>query len=41
VELLLAVRNLFRDVRDATSLYDELLTVTPPLRLVGGIQIKF
>jgi hypothetical protein len=41
LELLFAVRNLFRDVRGQTSLYDELLTVGPPLRLMGGIQVRF
>jgi len=41
LEVLFAVRNLFYDVHDGGSLYDELLTVKPPLRLVGGIQIRF
>ncbi len=41
LELLFAVRNLFRDVRSQTSWYDELLTVGPPLRLMGGIQVRF
>ena len=41
LEVLFAVRNLFYDAHDTRSLYDELLTVKPPMRLVGGIQIRF
>ena len=41
LELLFAVRTLFRDPQAGSSHYDELLTVTPPLRLMGGIQIRF
>jgi hypothetical protein len=41
VELLLAVRNLFRDLGEAGSIYDELLTVAPPRRILGGVQVKF
>jgi len=41
VELLLAVRNLFRDPGEAGSIYDELLTVSPPMRILGGVQVKF
>ena len=41
LELLFAVRNLFRDVRGETSWYDELLTVGPPVRLMAGIQVRF
>lgn len=41
VELLLAVRSLFRDLGEAGSMYDELLTVAPPLRILGGVQVKF
>ncbi len=41
LELLFAVRTLFRDGRDMASFYDEVLTVAPPLRLVGGFQIRF
>jgi hypothetical protein len=36
LELLFAVRTLSRDGRSMGSLYDEVLTVAPPLRLVGG-----
>ena len=41
LEVLFAIRNLFYDAHDSRSMYDELLTVKPPLRLVGGIQIRF
>ena len=41
VELIFAVRTLFRDIRDGASLYDELLTVRPPARFMGGIQVRF
>lgn len=41
LELLVAVSNLFRDGRQNGSLFDELLTVAPPLRLLGGVQIRF
>jgi hypothetical protein len=40
-EVLVAVRNLFRDEAGAASVYDELLVVRPPKRLVGGVQVKF
>lgn len=41
VEVMLAVRNLFKDLSEAASFYDELLTVAPPVRIMGGIQMKF
>ena len=41
LELIFAVRTLFRDGRERASFYDELLTVRPPLRLMGGIQLRF
>ena len=41
VELLFSIRNLFRDARGEASWYDELLTVGPPVRLMGGIQVRF
>jgi hypothetical protein len=41
LELLFSIRNLFRDVRGDASWYDELLTAGPPLRLMGGIQVRF
>lgn len=41
LEVLLAMRNLFRDARAEGSFYDELLTVAPPLRLMGGVRVRF
>ena len=41
VELMFSLRNLFRDINGDASWYDELLTVSPPLRFVGGLQIRF
>jgi len=40
-ELVMAVRNLFRDAQAVGSLYDELLVVRPPKRVVGGVLVKF
>jgi TonB dependent receptor/Carboxypeptidase regulatory-like domain len=40
-EVLFGVRNLFRDPMDAVSVYDELLVVRPPKRVVGGFLVKF
>lgn len=40
-EVLVGVRNLFREPGGAASIYDELLVVRPPKRLVGGVQVKF
>lgn len=40
-EMLLGVRNLFRDLVDEASIYDELLVVRPPKRIVGGLTLRF
>jgi hypothetical protein len=40
-EMLIGVRNLFRDSLTEASIYDELLVARPPKRLVGGITVKF
>ena len=40
-EVLVGVRNLFRDPADAASVYDELLVVRPPKRVVGGFLVRF
>jgi hypothetical protein len=40
-ELLVGVRNLFRDVNDPASIYDELLVVRPPTRVMGGFLVRF
>jgi hypothetical protein len=41
LELLFSVRTLSRDGRNPGSIYDEVLTVAPPLRFVGGFQVRF
>lgn len=40
-EVLVGVRNLFRDPTDPSSVYDELLVVRPPKRVVGGFLVRF
>ena len=41
-ELLVAVRNLFHELDDPTaSIYDELLVVRPPKRVLGGVTVQF
>ena len=40
-EMLLAVRNFFRDSSCDQSLYDELFVVRPPKRVVGGVTLHF
>jgi hypothetical protein len=40
-EVLLAVRNLFRDSLIEGSTYDELLVARPPKRIVGGLRVRF
>jgi hypothetical protein len=40
-EMLVAVRNLFRDEFLDASVYDELLVVRPPKRVVGGVTVRF
>jgi hypothetical protein len=40
-EMLLAVRNFFHDSTPDQSIYDELLVVRPPKRIVGGITMLF
>lgn len=40
-EALVAVRNLFREAVDGMSVYDELLVVRPPKRIVGGLLVRF
>ena len=40
-EMLLAVRNFFRESATDQSIYDELLVVRPPTRLVGGVTLHF
>jgi TonB dependent receptor/Carboxypeptidase regulatory-like domain len=40
-EMLVAVRNFFREAVPDQSIYDELLVVRPPKRIVGGLTLKF
>jgi len=40
-EMLVAVRNFFRDAAPDQSMYDELLVVHPPKRVVGGLTLRF
>ena len=40
-ELLVAVRNMFRDDFREGSVYDELLVIRPPKRVVGGLTVRF
>lgn len=40
-EVLLAVRNLFHDTMSERSVFDELLVVRPPTRVVGGVRVRF
>jgi hypothetical protein len=40
-EALVAVRNMFYGAGAAASLYDEILVVRPPTRVVGGVTVKF
>jgi len=40
-EVLVGMRNLFRDTTDPSSIYDELLVVRPPKRVVGGFLVRF
>jgi hypothetical protein len=40
-EVLLSMRNTLRDARFGMSMLDELLAVSTPTRVVGGVQVKF
>ncbi len=40
-EMLLTIRNLFREDSLDASIYDELLVVKPPKRIVGGLTVRF
>ncbi len=40
-EMLVAVRNFFHDMSPDQSVYDELLVVRPPKRIVGGLTLHF
>jgi hypothetical protein len=40
-EALVAVRNMFYDATEGASVYDELLVVRPPTRVLGGVTVRF
>ena len=40
-ELVFGIRSLFRDLAEDRSLWDELLVVSPPKRIVGGLHVRF
>jgi hypothetical protein len=40
-EMLLAIRNTFRDATADSSVYDELLVSKPPKRIIGGLTLRF
>ena len=40
-EMLVAVSNLFKEEWAETSVYDELLVVRPPKRVLGGVTVRF
>jgi len=40
-EMLVGVRNFFRETASEQSIYDELLVVRPPKRVVGGLTLHF
>ena len=40
-EMLVGIRNFFRDTAPDQSVYDELLIVRPPTRVIGGLTLKF
>jgi len=40
-EMLVAVRNFFRETAADQSVYDELMVVRPPKRVVGGLTLRF
>jgi hypothetical protein len=39
--MLVAVRNAFSDGFSDSSIYDELLVVRAPKRIVGGLSVRF
>ena len=40
-EILLALRNFFRETTAEASVYDELLVTNPPRRIIGGLTVRF
>lgn len=40
-EMLVAVRNMFNEAVPGASIYNEMLVVRPPKRIVGGLTVRF
>ncbi len=40
-QVLFVVKNVFRDISRDSSVYDELLVVKPPTRILGGFVVRF
>jgi hypothetical protein len=40
-EMLVAVSNLFKEALYENSVYDELMVVRPPKRILGGVTVRF
>jgi hypothetical protein len=40
-EMLIGVRNFFREMAPDQSVFDELLVMHPPKRIVGGLTMRF
>jgi hypothetical protein len=40
-EMLVAVRNMFNETTPGASIYNEILVVRPPKRIVGGLTVRF
>lgn len=40
-QVLVVVKNLFRDTTRDSSVYDELLVIRPPTRVLGGVVVRF
>ena len=40
-EMLVAVRNMFNEAAPGASIYNEMLVVRPPKRIVGGLTVRF
>ena len=40
-EMLVAVSNLFKEALYENSVYDELMVVRPPKRVLGGVTVRF
>ena len=40
-EMLVAVRNMFNETLPGASIYNEILVVRPPKRVVGGLTVRF